>query len=449
MNPLLEAILTESTDEVQRLLTKIPVNDQDNLLGQSSLHLAVYRPHHMEILLKSGADVDARDKYGITPLMYAAAMGETQTAIRLIDCGANPLITALHHWNFFGFAIARQKLNTIEQVLSHVHYSAKLVIFNVRDFLGLGLAVFAHTRSLDWERKFKQIQTLLEWGANPNILCYDPYGRASGTILHKISDMRIIKSIVEHGFTLFNHVDHAGDHVLLSSSLMCNPDLMELLITRGSLVNHQNHKGHTVLHTMAQFMRGLSSKSKFYFHDERTHIIDYVKLLLRRKSNSCSEDKCRCACSRSGCTPSSLILKEHPSSLSIRQDIWAIEFYAMVEEESGFETAKHCILDMLRFIKFEELELTHTCRQETSFIEYAFGSGDETIDDDEVEEILDEEQELANTLEQDMLAIENLPRDDLEQLLLRTIQRRKWDRELEMNSQFIPPIDRVSFPKYL
>lgn len=46
MNPLLEAILIESHDEVKRLVSQVPLNDQNNLLGQYELHLAVFGPQH-------------------------------------------------------------------------------------------------------------------------------------------------------------------------------------------------------------------------------------------------------------------------------------------------------------------------------------------------------------------------------------------------------------------
>ena len=115
-----------------------------------------------------------------------------------------------------------------------------------------------------------------------------------------------------------------------------------------------------------------------------------------------------------------------------RKDIWALEFYATVEALGGFETAKQCLLDMLRLVKFEELELTHTCLQESLF--FAGLNGDTVMESEEVEEIWDEEKLTIQDLEKEMLDIEKLPRDKLLQLLLSAILKRKWDRELEVRS---------------
>jgi ankyrin repeat protein len=109
MNALMEAILIGTGDKVRRLLNKHLLEDQDNLFGQSALHPAVLRPQYLAILLDSGADVNARDRYDATPLMYLMATGNTQVAIRLLDSGADPFLVD-HSWqrDFLSFARARK-----------------------------------------------------------------------------------------------------------------------------------------------------------------------------------------------------------------------------------------------------------------------------------------------------------------------------------------------------
>ncbi|KAH7011068.1 hypothetical protein EDB80DRAFT_890962 [Ilyonectria destructans] len=111
MSPLHEAVLSCSTDVVERWITRSQ-KDERNFLGQTPLHLAVLKPHHLASLVRSGHKVDAVDNYGITALMYAAAMNQEESLMKLLEAGARPDIkdtrfgrTFLHyaairnHWN--------------------------------------------------------------------------------------------------------------------------------------------------------------------------------------------------------------------------------------------------------------------------------------------------------------------------------------------------------------
>ena len=435
MNPLLEAILTESKEQVQSLTSKIPLDDQENLLGQSAVHLAVYRPHHLDLLLNIGANINARDKYGITPLMYAAAIGNHEIAIRLLEFGADPFLTACRNQSFLQITLAQNRPNTFIAILKHIRQYPATSKFPFRDLLALGLAALIYERYHISGDEPITVQALLEWGANPDVLCFDHRGHLTGTLLHHIRDIPMVKSIILHGFTRFNYPDHAGAHALHSTCVRPNPTLMELLLDGGSSVNHQNREGDTTLHMVSQHLKFdimATADTKHESYEERARVIDCIKLLLRRGADSCLGDSCQCACSRSGCTPSNRLLKEHFMTSSCRKDIWALEFYSAVEEVCGFEKAKKCLLDMLRLVKFEELEITHTCRQESFF--FTSLNGDTAIEQEEVEEIFDEERVTIQDLEDDMLLIEQLPRDELEQVLLDALLRRKWDRELEVRS---------------
>ena len=436
INALLEAILIESTEQVQQLAARIPLGDQDNLLGQSALHLAVSRPQHLEMLLKLGANIDARDKRGFTPLLYATALGNSEVVIRLLESGADPYLTTPRYQNFLQFALRRSHWTMFEAVLTHLHHFTTATKFAPHDFFTLGLiALTVEYNDCRWAKKSDLFQTLLEWGADPNVIISDDRGRPAGTVLHHIIDIPLVKAIIRQGFTQFDYPAPTGIHALYWSQFLPNPTLMELLLDGGSSVNLQNGKGSATLHMVSQNLKKDITEtcgSNHQSYEERAQIIECIRLLLSRGADSCLGDRCRCACSRRGCTPSNLILKEPPMMASGRKDIWALEFYATVEELGGFETAKQCLLDMLRLVKFEELELTHTCLQESFF--FASLNGDTVMDSEEVEEIWDEEKLTIQDLEKEMLDIEKLPRDELLQLLLSAILKRKWDRELEVRS---------------
>ena len=84
-----EAILVGSSETVKIILENSQVTEDENILRQSPLHLAVWRPQHLALLLQAGFDVNAWDWNGRTPLMYAAATGMTEVAITLIRAGAD------------------------------------------------------------------------------------------------------------------------------------------------------------------------------------------------------------------------------------------------------------------------------------------------------------------------------------------------------------------------
>ena len=79
------------SDTVRTLLksNSYLASDKD-LYDTTPLHWAAQKNHKdiAELLLASGADVNARNKYGDTPLHFAASAGSTDVARLLLDHGA-------------------------------------------------------------------------------------------------------------------------------------------------------------------------------------------------------------------------------------------------------------------------------------------------------------------------------------------------------------------------
>jgi ankyrin repeat protein len=429
MSPLLEAILIESSDEVNRVLGNFPIDDQDNLLSLSTLHLAVYRPQHLELLLASGAKVNAKDRYGITPLMYATATGNSRVAIRLMEAGADTwLEDTLSKRNCLHFAKDRGNWNTILDILDYVRCFPKTSKADLCGLLTYVLLLWVEDNE-NRNKDSNHFQHLLNWGADPNVIhriCGDTLLR---TLAYTVRNMVELKSLILNGFTKFDYLDSWGENALISTSYnnyeLPDPGVIELLLSGGSDVNHRNHQGYTSLHVVLLQLRVYRSRyepGNNWCHEKRSRSLDCIRVLLNRGADPSIGDGCNCHCSRLGCTPSQLVLKgqkgyDYPFSAE-RHDIWAFEYLDIVKEAGAPETVKCCLLDMLRLLKFQELELTHTCRRESSCFSGYFGH---KIDKEEIEEIQMEEMEMIESLEQEMRDIEQSLEDDFEEQLLTEI----------------------------
>jgi ankyrin repeat protein len=299
MNPLLEAVLIGSNDEVKRLLGKFPIDDQDNLLSQSALHLTVSHPHHIRLLLESGADVNAKDRHGITPLMYASAIGNTEVAIRLLNAGANPLlIDTLRKRNFLMYARARGHWDTIMAILDYLRRYPGIPEDDVKLWLTMGTVLWTSDNPSRWRRRSKDLRTLLEWGANPDFICDYSTSRSSETLLHGVREAVELEALVSHEFTKFNHQNSTETHILISIAQKCDPLLLQLCLEGGSEVNHQDKKGHSALHVIVQHLRSPLSKDIDNWHyEKRSSTLDCVDLLVRYGADLFLADNCQCACS--------------------------------------------------------------------------------------------------------------------------------------------------------
>jgi uncharacterized protein len=107
----LEAIRKKEGDKVTEALnepgTQI-VNTKDYTTGQTGLHIVTARRDltWVQFLIAKGANVNARDNRGVTPLVLATEMGFIEGAYELIRSGARideanntgetPLISAVH-----------------------------------------------------------------------------------------------------------------------------------------------------------------------------------------------------------------------------------------------------------------------------------------------------------------------------------------------------------------
>jgi ankyrin repeat protein len=107
----LQAVEKQDQATVEQLLNKnsVLVNAKDRSDGHTALHIAVRARAFswLSYLLGKGADPNEADKNGVTPLMLASQMGQSDAVVALArsgarvdvanDAGETPLISAVHN----------------------------------------------------------------------------------------------------------------------------------------------------------------------------------------------------------------------------------------------------------------------------------------------------------------------------------------------------------------
>ena len=418
MNSFLEAILIDSESEVRARLNKHPIDDQENLLEQAALHLAVSRPQHLQFVLDAGADANPRDWAGRTPLMYAAAAGSVDVVIALLRGGADPWMKdhLFGKEDFIHYAVRRDHWHLVMCALDYIRKSPQYSTQEVQSLLNMAIILWAgenvNTRRSDY------FKSLLDWGADPEISFAEQWEsrrkETGNKILHCITNSNDFDTLINSGFKCFNHSNSMGVHPLMKITAISNAHLVRKCIEGGSLVNHQDHEGRTALHIAIE---ELWESFLHVEHDQcenRALAMDCARVLLEVGADPLIGDSCSCACSRAGCTPAHILLKEYydfrsyTGNYPLAQYMWSFEWIHMLECLKGFDSTKQCVLDMLRLAKFEALELTHTCCRKYNRKGWwqAFCKGKAAEIAENVAEVMDEEAEIIEELELQMKEIE-------------------------------------------
>lgn len=433
-SPLQEAILVDSSEVVERILRNSQVQEDVNILGQSSLHLAVWRPRHLKTLLQAGFDVNSRDWNGRTPLMYAAAAGMRKVAVSLVKAGADiwaqDNLYSKHTWLEYGTLS-----NHWDLVLDVIYYVRKLGRFSKEDAQKLlDAAIISWADKNAKAKNSSHFATLLKWGANPEVRWtakWPTYEADSTTLLHRIENCTDFDVLLNAGFTSSNHVNSRGLHPLMTQLDAGNPELIQKTINAGGGVDHQDHIGSTALHICSEIIRSGILSIVPHDADLRFQTLKNTEVLLSNGANPFLTDHCRCPCSTSGCTPAGILLKDLQQKIGnnihrsypLTMHSWVNRWLRLLHKfENDSEYSRHFFLDTIRLSKFEQLELTHTCCR--------FTNPENRVwiipEDEDVQEIRDEEQELSDILESEMSDIqlysiselENIWRHEMDKLMM-------------------------------
>ncbi|KAG4269225.1 hypothetical protein FPRO04_12100 [Fusarium proliferatum] len=245
MSPLHEAILFDSVELVRKWVSRCE-KDERNALGQTPLHLAISKPDYLRILINAKYDLDARDNYGITPLMYAAATNQEEAVMMLIEADSDLNATDFN-WNrnFIYYAGLRQHWNLILKILNTIenHLNTDAAEEWARFATFLFLVIFQDRL----EDSGVSLNQLLAKCGTVNFLYDARNDKRNRCLLHDIRSPAELEALLANGFTLVNHVDSAGQSPVMAAADRCDSVLVDRLLAYGTDINRKDHFQRTSL----------------------------------------------------------------------------------------------------------------------------------------------------------------------------------------------------------
>jgi ankyrin repeat protein len=337
---------------VRNLIQKShPLEDNVNFLGQTPLHIAIRSPSRLKALLDAGHDINVRDKNGITPLMYAAAINRPIAVSILIRRGADLFMhDYLENYDFITYAAVRNHWFLIWNAVGVIESrDPTLLLSAFSRIISVPRPPLFLKEGKTWTKLF--MMSVISKLRDFNVRFED--GR---TMMHVVDLPQYAHILIEHGFTALNEQDKEGEHSLFAVTKFLDVELAQRLIEKGANINLKNHKGHGVL---SQFLKKLSIPRE----KESKKILEYLDMLLRNGADVVSTDNCSCGCTSGGCLPISGLSFKLQALLEnrINNPCWVFEWLCLLEDCGKLVEAKTNALSVLRQAKFDQKNLVHIC----------------------------------------------------------------------------------------
>ncbi|KAI9148301.1 heterokaryon incompatibility protein-domain-containing protein [Paramyrothecium foliicola] len=384
MTPLHEAVAFRILKAGGQLIPKF--KNHKNFLGQTALHFAVLDPVSIDCLISSGCDIDSTDNYGHTPLMYAAALGQKESLMKLIDAGAD-LGARDHRFGrlFFHFAMIRSNWFLVLDILDKME-----LLFGKHEteaWKQYTTVEFLRRRVFSPPDEGLSLHKFLSRCASPDFLLdEDPDGVKGNCLLHCVKSVEHIRALLDHGTKLINHPNSNGQRpIMLATRTSVRANLIRCFVGAGADVNLEDKWHRSVL---AYELQNLDREEIAEIADT----IETIGILLDNGANV---------------HPPAIDHDVFKTVSNYRIPIWSFEWCTMLWERRGIDEAKQAILSFIRRWKHGELGMTHVCctRQYEGLRPTFVLDPPSNLPQDDIEEILEEESTFNQILDEEMQQI--------------------------------------------
>lgn len=316
-----------------------------------------------------------RDKFGITPLTYAAGLGHLDSAKALLSAGVDPLLEKSEKsllsaeedpliedsdTDFVSVAICARQYELLSGIMQHLKTTEEGR--NITQAYGRRILTQMATNRVGFDIPEPHLEVLVSAIGDINFK-FDvggfPHQISGNHLLHYEWRVEQIEVFMKHGFKDLNHKNSIGETALMCAVQDRFPGAAQYYIAMGANVDDQDIHGTCILaHSIYGNMR---SQSFDYWY---RCVQGTARALLNAGADTEINDDCDCHCSASGCTithgfPASFERAPHKVFYDSFQS--TMEWLYLLEDCGREDVMRSALNSLIRIAHFGALGMTHTC----------------------------------------------------------------------------------------